>query len=73
MKNYREIRSNEDIYQAKLEDRKRSASQPFEKKLITVIQLQIRACAMAEAAGRSCPKPWHFDDRKRMKAYSKSK
>lgn len=61
---------NEGIYEAKLEMRKRRAAEPFEKKMLALVRMQMVAYEMAKAAGRPGVKPWHFDDEERMNAYA---
>jgi len=51
--------TNEDVYRAKAEDRKKKASEPFEKKLQAVVRMQRMEYAIAQSTGQACRKPWH--------------
>ena len=51
--------TNEDVYRAKAEDRKKKASEPFGKKLQAVVRMQQMEYAIAQSTGRACCKPWH--------------
>lgn len=70
MKSYETVRSNEDIYRAKAEARKKRAQEPFERKLIALVRMQMMDYSIAQAAGRTTRKPWHFEDKERMKKYA---
>ncbi|MDX1990172.1 MAG: hypothetical protein SFV17_26000 [Candidatus Obscuribacter sp.] len=72
MTDYRDVRSNEEIYKAKAEDRKARAAEPFERKLLALVRMQMMDYAIAQAAGRTARQPWHFDDKERMEKYSKA-
>lgn len=64
------IRSNEDIYEAKAAARRKRAAEPFEKKLLALVRMQMMDYSLAQSAGRTVRKPWHFDDEDRMKKYA---
>jgi hypothetical protein len=71
MTNYQNV-SNEDIYQAKAEARKKRAAEPFERKLLALVRMQMMDYAVAQSAGRIARKPWHSEDKDRTKKYASS-
>jgi hypothetical protein len=70
MTNYESVRSNEDIYKAKAEARRKRAAEPFEKKLLALVRMQIMDYSLARSAGRTARKPWHSEDKDRIKKYA---
>ena len=70
MTNYESVRSNEDIYAAKAAARKKRAAEPFERKLLALVRMQMMDYSVACAAGRPVRRPWHADDEERMKRYA---
>ncbi len=68
MTNYQ--RSNEDIYKAKAEARKKRAAEPFERKLLALVRMQMMDYSLARSAGRTARKPWHSEDKERTKKYA---
>ncbi len=69
MTNY-QIVSNEDIYKAKAEARRKRAAEPFECKLLALVRMQMMDYSLAQSAGRTARKPWHSEDKDRMKKYA---
>jgi fructoselysine-6-P-deglycase FrlB-like protein len=69
MTNYDNV-SREDIYKAKAEARKQRALEPFEKKLVALVRMQMMNYEMAKSTGRTIRTPWHFEDKDRMKKYA---
>ena len=72
MTNYKSVRSNEDVYRAKAEARRKRAAEPFERKLLALVRMQMIDYSLARSAGRTARNPWHFDDKDRMKKYANS-
>ncbi|MBX9570314.1 MAG: hypothetical protein K2X77_15565 [Candidatus Obscuribacterales bacterium] len=72
MKSYENVRSNEDIYEAKAESRRKRAAEPFERKLLALVRMQLMDYSLAIAAGRVARKPWHFEDQERIKKYAEA-
>lgn len=70
MTDYETVRSNEEIYQAKAEARKKRAAEPFQRKLLALVRMQMMDYSLARSAGRTARKPWHADDTERMKKYA---
>ena len=70
MTNYETVRSNEDIYKAKAEARRKRAAEPFERKLLALVRMQMMDYSLARSAGRTARKPWHSEDKDRMKKYA---
>ena len=70
MTNYQSVRSNEDIYKAKAEARRKRAAEPFERKLLALVRMQMMDYSLARSAGRTARKPWHSEDKVRMKKYA---
>lgn len=70
MTDFRNVRSNEDIYEAKAAARRKRAAEPFELKLLALVRMQMIDYALAQSAGRTARKPWHADDKNRMKRYA---
>jgi hypothetical protein len=68
--NYQTVQSNEDIYKAKAESRKKRAAEPFERKLLALVRMQMMDYSLARSAGRAARKPWHSEDKDRMKKYA---
>lgn len=69
MTNYQNV-SNEDIYKAKAEARRKRAAEPFERKLLALVRMQMMDYAVAQSAGRTARKPWHYEDKDRTKKYA---
>lgn len=70
MTDYQTVRSNEDIYKAKAEARKKRAAESFELKLLALVRMQMMDYSLARSAGRAVRKPWHYEDKERMKKYA---
>jgi hypothetical protein len=70
MTNYQSVRSNEDVYRAKAEARRKRAAEPFERKLLALVRMQMMDYSLARSAGRSVRNPWHFEDKNRLKIYA---
>jgi len=70
MTDYEAVHSNDDIYKAKAEARRKRAAEPFERKLLALVRMQMMDYALAQATGRTARKPWHFDDKERMRIYA---
>lgn len=70
MKNYHTVRSNEDIHEAKAVARRKRAAEPFELKLLALVRMQMMDYSVAQSAGRTARKPWHSEDKDRMKKYA---
>jgi hypothetical protein len=70
MTDYQSVRTHEDIYKAKAESRRKRAAEPFERKLLALVRMQMMDYSIARAAGRNARKPWHSDDSDRMKKYA---
>jgi len=70
MTNYQTVRSNEDIYKAKVEARRKRAAEPFERKLLALVRMQMMDYSLARSAGRTARKPWHSEDKERTKKYA---
>jgi fructoselysine-6-P-deglycase FrlB-like protein len=70
MTNYQTVRSNEDIYKAKAEVRRMRAAEPFERKLLALVRMQMMDYSIARSAGRTARKPWHSEDKNRVKIYA---
>lgn len=70
MTHYETVRTNEDIYQAKIEARRKRAEEPFERKLLALVRMQMIDYSLARSTGRIARKPWHSDDEERMKKYA---
>jgi len=70
MINYQTVRSNEDIFRAKAEARRKRAAEPFEKKLLALVRMQMMDYSLARSAGRTARKPWHSEDKERTKRYA---
>lgn len=62
--------SNEDIYKAKAEARRKRAAEPFERKLLALVCMQMMDYSLAQSTGRTARKPWHSEDKDRMKKYA---
>jgi hypothetical protein len=69
MTNYQNI-SNEDIYKAKAEARRKRAAEPFERKLLALVRMQMIDYSLAQSAGRIARKPWHSEDKERIEIYA---
>jgi hypothetical protein len=69
MTNYHSV-SNEDIYKAKAEARRKRATEPFERKLLALVRMQMMDYSLAQAAVRTARKPWHSEDKDRTMKYS---
>ena len=69
MTSYQNVRSNEDIYKAKAEARRKRAAEPFERKLLALVRMQMMDYSLARSAGRTARKPWHAEDKERTKKY----
>jgi hypothetical protein len=67
---YQTVRSNEEIYKAKAETRKKRAAVPFEQKLLALVRMQMMDYSLARSAGRTVRKPWHAEDKERTKKYA---
>lgn len=72
MTNYQSVRSNEDIYKAKAEARRKRAADSFERKLLALVRMQMMDYSLAQSAGRNARKPWHSEDKIRMKKYARA-
>ncbi|MBS2004175.1 MAG: hypothetical protein U0103_07675 [Candidatus Obscuribacterales bacterium] len=70
MTDYRSVRSNDDIYKAKADARRQRAAEPFERKLLALVRMQMLNYAVAKSAGRTARPPWHAEDKLRMKKYA---
>lgn len=70
MTDYQSIRSNEDIYEAKAAARRKRAEEPFDRKLLALVRMQMMDYSLAQAAGRTARKPWHSEDKDRTKKYA---
>lgn len=57
MTNYETVRSNEDIYKAKVETRRKRAEEPFERKLLALVRMQMIDYSLARSSGRTARKP----------------
>ncbi len=72
MTDYQTVRSNEEIYKAKAESRRKRAAEPFERKLLALVRMQMMDYSLARSAGRTARAPWHSEDKDRMKKYANS-
>jgi len=73
MTNYQSVRSNEEIYKGKAEARKKRAAEPFERKLLALVRMQMMDYSIARSAGRTTRRPWHSEDKDRMKKYANAR
>lgn len=70
MTDYQNVQSSEDIYKAKAESRRKRAAEPFERKLLALVRMQMMDYSLARAAGREARAPWHSEDKDRMQKYA---
>jgi hypothetical protein len=59
--------SREDILKAKSVFRQNRASSPLDEKMVALVRMQAMNYEMASTTGRAAPKPWHYDDKEKMK------
>jgi hypothetical protein len=60
---------NENMVEAMAEYRRARAGEPFDKKLVELVRLQMMNYSLAQSAGKTSPRPWHADDLERMRVY----